>query len=137
MPMLQLLSQSLDLDPPVPLDNSVYLGCGQQPGTPLPEDIEKNRLRFAYVTSSNTADDATILDQLKAASNIPLKEPKSQEPNSVSTPTPAFVCADTHDRSLAAPAQRGVRPLAGGGDTRLWQEKQKKKETRRFEVISM
>ena len=105
MPMLEQLSKHLDLDPPVPLENSVYLGCGQQAGTPSPADVEKNRLRFAYVTSSNTADDATILEQLKAVSHIPPKQPKFPTP--VSTPAPAFVCADTHAKYLAAPAQGG------------------------------
>ena len=40
-PMWDILSKRLDLDPPTPLDGSVYLGCCQYPFSPPYDEIKK------------------------------------------------------------------------------------------------
>ena len=105
-PMWERLGKKLALEPKTELIGNVYLGCGQESYTPTTEQLHLQKLRYQYITSSSTADDETILSDLKLAHiGDRDKKPKGER------------IPDQHSRNIkhspASPREQGVRSELG------------------------
>ena len=87
-PMWKLLGSKLDLDPPTLMIGQVYLGCGQEATVLDTKVLHDTHLRWKYITSANTADDATILQQLRLSKEVSSAAPAAVRPDDHITSAP-------------------------------------------------